>query len=42
MADLPQQDLITEVDILQNLGIAVSRQLPGAITTTVPIFQTVT
>jgi hypothetical protein len=39
---LPQQDLITEVPILQNLGLAVSRRLPGVITTNVPIFQTVT
>jgi hypothetical protein len=42
MSILPQQDLITEVTILQNLGLAVSRRLPGVVTTTVPIFQTVT
>jgi hypothetical protein len=42
MPILPQQDLITEVPILQNLGLAVSRRLPGVITTNVPIFQTVT
>lgn len=42
MPELPQQDLITNVPITQNVGLAVSRRLPGAITTVVPIFQTVT